>query len=77
MATTYSYSVIGYYEDTGQVFLDYIVSDDPYHAMAAVSKGKPETLCILGATRGSIEVITPGDDNGLAAYAVDLADLTN
>lgn len=74
-----TWTVIGMYEDTGQVYSETVMAEDAYRAMAIVSTDIEEdrdTLCVLGAIQGDHYIVTPGEDNGSAAFAIDLIDLT-
>lgn len=69
-----TFTVIGYYDDTGQAFSMPAKGADAYAAMQSVAKSAeyPDLLCIVGAIAGRRALITPGCDNGLTAFAVDL-----
>lgn len=70
------YTVIGYYEDSGQSCAMPAEGADAYQAMQNVAKSVefPDTLCIVGAIEGRHVLITPGRDNGMTAFACDLAE---
>lgn len=73
-----SYTVIGVYDETGEVFAREYRGKDGHQAMRAAatiaaSNGQGESLQILCAMPGA-QIITPAsDDSGKSAYACDLA----
>lgn len=67
------YTVIGLYEDTGQVFFGIVETNSPYMAMQAVAN-RPESqmLVILGAIAGEHNIVPACDESGNAAFASDM-----
>jgi len=71
---TDTWTVIGVYDSTGQVFVEYVDAETPEAALEEIREltGASDDLLIVGVMSGRVEVLTPGGDNGSAAYAVDL-----
>ncbi len=71
------YTVLGVYDDSAQCFSHPVEAATPYEAMqkAALEMEGNDELCIIGAIEGRHKLVTPGEDNGLCAFACDLIDL--
>lgn len=69
-----TFTIIGVW-DNGQVWIEPAKGADAYEAMKAATRNlvEKDELSIVGAIEGEHTLITPGDDNGMAAYACDLA----
>lgn len=68
------FTVLGLYEDTGQIFSHAVAAADIFDAMrkAAAHPAYNDTLVILGALPGEHTLQGPGCDNDKTAYASDL-----
>ena len=67
------YTVIGAYEDSGQIYADFVDAETPYEAMRLVAMATEATdLMILGAIEGNHQMHAACKDSGCVAYAVDL-----
>jgi hypothetical protein len=69
------FTVIGLYEDSGQVFADYVKAENAYEAIRLVAlkwEDAPEDLQILGAIQGERHLYPACEDSGKAAFAIDL-----
>ena len=74
-----SFTVVGVYDDTGQVFADHVIARDAHEAMRlasrpAVAASAGTDLQIIGAIEGHHALTAPCEDAGKAAYASDLSD---
>lgn len=72
------WTVIGLYEDTGQVYTEVATASDAFQAMVNVAASiidGADSLVILGAVQGEHELVPPGIDSGTATYTADLAAL--
>lgn len=73
-----TYTVIGIYDSTGQVYASSAEANDPFEAMRLVAHGVAEDdrddLQIICAVEGDLSVRCPCDDSGKTAYASDLTD---
>lgn len=71
-----TWTVVGYYDGDGNAFAAHAEADDAFEAMAVTaSRYEHEDLVIVGAVPGKHQLVTPGDDSGSTAYAVDMAAL--
>ena len=72
------FTVVGVYDDTGQVFADHVIARDAHEAMRLTSQpvaAWPGTeLQIIGAIEGHHTLTAPCEDSGKAAYASDLSE---
>ncbi len=68
------FTVIGVWEETGEVLAEHVFAADPHEAMKLVSgcRDDPASLTILGAVDGKISLIAACEDSGKAACALDL-----
>ncbi len=69
-----TYTVIGHYEDTAQVFCTFVQADNAYAAMQAAAN-EPENiqdLTIIGAIEGEHTLTSACEDSDKSACAVDL-----
>jgi hypothetical protein len=71
------YTVIGFYEETGQTFADFQSADDPYSAMRFVARqrGASANIAILGAVRSEVKFTPACEESENLAYACDLANI--
>jgi hypothetical protein len=72
-----TYTVIGYYEDTGQVFTSTQRATNPFCAMrdAANEPESIETLVLVAAIEGEHDVFAPCEGSECVASAMDLLTL--
>jgi hypothetical protein len=74
-----TYTVIGVYDDNGQVFTDHIMARDAHEAMRLASKpavvaSAGTDLQIIGVIEGRHTLTAPCEDRGTTAYASDLSE---
>lgn len=73
-----TFTVIGFYEYTGQVFAYPVRATDPHEAMNLAVNGDyidmsdSSDVCVVAAVRGDVSVFAPCEDTGKIAYATDL-----
>lgn len=65
MSTTGKYTVIGYYDDTGQIFSDHVNKDCVNSAMSFVESKRPDAtlVCAVEGFLSEGEGITFADDS--------------
>ena len=68
------FTVIGLYDDTGQVFADSVRAADPHEAMAIVARRRNDDAQIIAAVKGKHMVVPPCEDSGKSAWCCDLVD---
>lgn len=72
------FTVIGFYEETGQTFAYHILATDPHQAIALAVGGDyidmcdPDDPAVLGAVNGWVNLTASAEDSGNLAYACDL-----
>lgn len=72
------FTVIGFYEYTGQVFAYPVRAEDEHAAMALAVNGDyidmsdSSDVCVVGAVPGDHKLFAPCEDTGKIAYASDL-----
>jgi hypothetical protein len=65
--------VIGAYEDSGQVYADFVDAETAFEAMILVSQATESIdLMIIGAIEGSHQMVAACEDSNSVAYATDL-----
>jgi len=74
------YTVLGVYDASGRVYNHSFEAETPLQAMIEAGKkadkaGLGDGLQIIGAVAGDQVLFMPGEDNGTASYACDLAAL--
>lgn len=74
----HKFTVIGYYEETGQTFAYLVRAADPHAAIQIAVNGDYIDMCnssdvvIVGAVKGDVDLTAPCDESGAIAYACDL-----
>jgi hypothetical protein len=69
------YTIIGYYEDTGQVWAQHVqYLQDEQAAIEEAVRGaeSPESLIVVAVLDGAVPIRTPDEDGGKGVYAIDL-----
>jgi len=69
------YTILGYYEDTGQVWAQHIsYLQDERSAIEEAVRGveSPESLIVIAVLDGAHPIRTPDEDGGKGVYAIDL-----
>ena len=70
------YTVVGVNDSNSQTFCLHVEANDPHEAMSLVSVNVLKAdadYCVIGAIEGNVELVSPDEDSGKAAYASDLA----
>lgn len=72
-----NYTVIGVYDEDGQVYCGLVENcSSALDAMIQVAESNVDDgLQILGAIEGNHQIVTPSDETGNSAYAVDLREI--
>lgn len=72
-----TFTVIGYYYDTEQVFADHVIAPDAKAAMDKTAAGDEVwSLVIVGAIEGDHQVTTYDDDAGLVSSTDEILSVT-
>ena len=67
-----SYTVLGIFEDSGQVLCEHITASEPAEAIRKIATICPHDVQFIGAIEGRHRIVTPCEDSGKTAYAADL-----
>jgi hypothetical protein len=70
-STLFDYTII-HLSDNGEVLHDFVVGEDPYIAIAELSKNLDPEEMIIGYLAGHHEVMSPCDESGSCATAGDM-----
>ena len=75
------YTVIGLYEESGEVFADHVEcyeGESPARVVSLLRCGEsdvdPRMVAIVGVVEGHVQMLAPCEDSGCLAYACDLMD---
>ncbi len=55
------YTVIGYYDETGQTYIDTVEAEEAFQAMRIIAERRLDDLILVGAIEGDHEMIDPAE----------------